>query len=71
MDHISILLWCTLPSIVTVVTVFLEEDIYLEHNADHVEEKFILTVQEISGGLRYLFSKCCHFWSCNFKYKFP
>lgn len=40
MNHISILLWCTLSSFVTVVAVFLEEDIYLEHNADRLEENF-------------------------------
>jgi hypothetical protein len=44
MNHISILLWCTLSSFVTVVAVLLEEDVYLEHNADRLEENFIPTV---------------------------
>lgn len=71
MDHISILLWCTLPSVVILVAVFLEKDIHLEHNEDHLEENFIPTVQEISCGLRCLFSKCCQFWSRKLKHKFP
>jgi len=48
MDYNSILLWCTLPSVVILVAVFLEEDIHLEHNADHFEENFIPIVQEIA-----------------------
>jgi hypothetical protein len=44
MGHISILLWCTLFSIVIVVALFLEDGLHLGHNADHLEENFIPTV---------------------------
>jgi hypothetical protein len=71
MNHISILLRCAASSVVIVVVVFLEEDIHLEHEADRLEENFIPTVQEIICDLRCLFSKCCQFWSCYFKHKFP